>query len=74
MCSHINFYLFSKYKNTTPQELLKHFDASAPKEGSKFPDTVENIMHNWIYESGYPVVNVMADDKDITISQVNINY
>ncbi|VEN48739.1 unnamed protein product [Callosobruchus maculatus] len=55
-------------KNTSPDVLFKHF-AAAQKKYKNF----EEIMHNWFYEAGFPLVNVDWNETTCVISQERFN-
>ena len=57
---------FSMYLVGTPDILWESFEAYTPE----IPATMVEIMSNWTYKSGYPLLTVTASGDDVTISQV----
>nr|CAH7752932.1 unnamed protein product [Callosobruchus chinensis] len=55
-------------KNTNPDTLFKHFAAADQKY-----DNFEEIMHNWFYEAGFPLVHVDWNETTCIISQERFN-
>ncbi|KAJ8921494.1 hypothetical protein NQ315_003112 [Exocentrus adspersus] len=52
----------NNYSNADPSALLSSFAAQTPVE-------LDKIMHNWIYESGFPLVTITRNDSSLILSQ-----
>jgi len=73
-----NFFLFgfsSKFKPADHNDLLVHVSEAAAADGKELPETVQNIMHTYMLQTGYPLVRVSAvQDNDDTIYVSQVNY
>lgn len=50
--------------------LLSYFTTKSPRGAAEYPATVIEIMQNWIYNNGFPVLNVTRNANDVIITQV----
>lgn len=50
--------------------LFSYFNSTAPIGAGEFPASVKEIMNNWIYESGFPVLTIARSGNDVVITQV----
>lgn len=59
---------FSIFKNVSPKDLLDTLSTFNTRKDVDFND----VLHGWIYKSGYPVVTAsLCDTKNtVTITQV----
>lgn len=57
-----------------PQDLWDALEAVLENEVSNLPVnvTLSDVLDNWIYKEGFPVVTVSLVDGDVVISQVNL--
>lgn len=57
-----------------PQNLWDALEAVLENEVSNLPVnvTLSDVLDNWIYKEGFPVVTVSLVDGDVVISQVNL--
>lgn len=63
---------FSQSSNTEPDDLWLALNDNILESVSILPTDFTTVMENWVKNSGYPLLSVNVDGKEVTISQVKI--
>ncbi|CAH1973006.1 unnamed protein product [Acanthoscelides obtectus] len=64
-----NYLKGNGHTNASPKTLFSFFKDAAPPKYKN----IDEIMHNWIYQPGFPLVQVDWNETAITISQERFN-
>ena len=60
-----------EYQNAVQDDLWKYLNEEANNtQVALLPASVKKIMDTWTLQTGYPVVNVMRNEPNITVHQV----
>lgn len=65
---------FSQFKNAEPEDLWLSLNDRVLESVSYLPADFTTVMENWVKKSGYPILSVTVNGKEVTISQVRVTY
>lgn len=72
---HYDFTFFRKFGTVVPSDLFREMQKQVDAD-KVYDDKIDisQIMKNWVFENGYPVITVEQAADKMVIQQVSNNY